>query len=254
MKNLHILVVEDNPINIAFIHRLLSEHKLSMDMARDGTQALEKLKNTAYNLVLIDLEMPGMNGYQITENIRKEMKNDVPIIAMTANSVAEEKKRCLDMGINDCISKPVSSELLFEKLHTIFPERYEQAEKTGDTTIPQKLVNLDFLIKNIGNKKAEIIDIIDIFCEQLPLDMEELSGAVANADYQNIRQYAHRMKSTLSFMGTEVMLGIAREIESLAREERGIEKIRLLYSSLTNYSKAVLKEAVEEKNNLAAHS
>lgn len=115
---------------------------------------------------------------------------------------------------------------------------------------PKKLINLDFLIENMGNKKTEIIEIIDIFCEQLPQDMTELSAAIINTDYPNIRQFAHRMKSTLSLLGVEGMLNIAKEIEAKSKEEKDIEEIRELNKYFVKHFSQVLKEAQEEKNKL----
>src|SRR6185312_2539299 len=184
---------------------------------------------------------------------------NVYIIAMTANAMAGEREKCIAYGMNAYIPKPVSIQLLFEKINAIsiakfgMPDKAPQIE-TPQNTAPKKLINLAFLFENMGNKKTEIIEIIDIFCEQLPEDMKELFAAIDRIDYENIRQYAHRMKSTLSLMGVETMLTLSKKIEAKSMEGSGIEEINDMYTSFHAYYEEVLKEAREEKNKIMLSS
>jgi|GEM_PF-1618156 len=259
LKRLDILLVEDNPINIKFVQTLFSEYGISADVAEDGVQAIQKLQNDDYDLILMDIEMPNMNGYETAQMIRNELKLNVYIIAMTANAMAGEREKCIAYGMNAYIPKPVSIQLLFEKINAIsiakfgMPDKAPQIE-TPQNTAPKKLINLAFLFENMGNKKTEIIEIIDIFCEQLPEDMKELFAAIDRIDYENIRQYAHRMKSTLSLMGVETMLTLSKKIEAKSMEGSGIEEINDMYTSLHAYYEEVLKEAREEKNKIMLSS
>lgn len=116
---LNILLVEDNQLNVILIKSLFSESKLKLVVAENGSVGIEKIKETKFDIVLMDMEMPVMNGYEAATIIRQELKNSIPIIAMTANAMAGEKERCLSLGMNDYISKPINANLLFEKIYDL---------------------------------------------------------------------------------------------------------------------------------------
>lgn len=124
---LKILLVEDNALNVMLMQSLFSEHGLSLEVAENGSVGVEKIKAAttsdplfkAFDIVLMDMEMPVMNGYEAATVIRKEMKNAIPILAMTAHAMAGERERCLSLGMNDYISKPINATLLFDKIHAL---------------------------------------------------------------------------------------------------------------------------------------
>ena len=119
MSKTNILIVEDNPINIKLLQSIFTNHGISINIAENGKLAVEKIKIEKYDIVLMDIEMPVMNGYEATTIIRKKLKNDIPIIAMTAHAMVGEKEKCLNLGMNDFISKPIYAHLLFEKIHNL---------------------------------------------------------------------------------------------------------------------------------------
>ena len=119
LQKLNILLVEDHFLNIKLIKCLFDESELNLQIAENGSLALDKIKENNFDIILMDMEMPVMNGYQATIEIRQVMKNDIPIIAMTAHAMAGEKERCLNLGMNDYISKPINSILLFEKMYDL---------------------------------------------------------------------------------------------------------------------------------------
>ena len=116
---LNILLVEDNRLNVLLILSLFSEYNLKLQVAENGSVGIEKLKENKFDIILMDMEMPVMNGYEAATFIRKELKNKIPIIAMTAHAMAGEKERCLSLGMNDYISKPINANLLFEKMYNL---------------------------------------------------------------------------------------------------------------------------------------
>lgn len=119
ISKLNILLVEDNQLNIILIRSLFSEYNLKLQVAENGSIALEKFKENKFDIVLMDMEMPVMNGYETATFIRNEMKSSIPIIAMTAHAMSGEKERCLSLGMNDYISKPINANLLFEKMYDL---------------------------------------------------------------------------------------------------------------------------------------
>ena len=117
LSKLKILLVEDNQLNVKLMLSLFSENNLKLEVAENGSVCIEKLKKVGFDIILMDMEMPVMNGYEATAIIRKEMKYNIPIIAMTAHAMAGERERCLSLGMNDYISKPINANLLFEKMY-----------------------------------------------------------------------------------------------------------------------------------------
>jgi CheY-like chemotaxis protein len=111
-----ILLVEDNLLNQKLALRVLQKRGFLADLAENGAEAVEILKTKTYDLILMDLQMPEMDGYQATTYIRNEMKLQTPIIAMTAHSIVGEKAKCLDIGMNDYLPKPFDPNLLHSKI------------------------------------------------------------------------------------------------------------------------------------------
>jgi CheY-like chemotaxis protein len=119
LSKLNILLVEDSQLNVQLILSLFSENNLKLKVAENGSVGIEKLKKNNFDIILMDMEMPVMNGYEATTKIRKELKNNIPIIAMTAHAMAGEREKCLSLGMNDYISKPINAILLFDKMYEL---------------------------------------------------------------------------------------------------------------------------------------
>jgi len=239
----NILLVEDNPINIKFVISLLSDYSIKADVAENGKQAIEKIKTNLYDIILMDIEMPEMNGYETTFVIRNELKNNTPIIAITANAMAGEKEKCLQSGMNDYISKPIREEVLFEKMYAAI---IRNGSKTKNE---KKIVNLNFLIKSMRGKKEVIRDTIDIFLNQVPEDLSLINEAVTKIDFAAIKRFAHRMKSTVSIMGISEMESVLEEMELLGAEGKEIETIKRLNHSLNLLNVQAIQELQLEKLN-----
>jgi PAS domain S-box-containing protein len=244
LSKLNILVVEDNLINIKFVKSLFANYKIEADIAENGKLALEQMKQKEYDLVLMDIEMPEMNGYVTTSFIRHELKSNVPIIAMTAHAMAGEQDKCLALGMNDYISKPINANLLFEKMLMVVSSKLlaDQAESKKN-----KVVNLDFLIESIGSKKDVILEIIDVFLLQVPEDIQILNEAVTQIDYTRIKNYAHKMKSTTSLIGMHDVEVILVEMENLGANKKEIERIKILNKTLNELCKQAVDEMVQER-------
>lgn len=237
LKRISILVVEDNPINVKFILSVFAEYDIKPDLANNGKEAVEKVRDKKYEIVLMDIEMPEMNGYEATEVIRNELKSNVPIIAMTAHAMAGEKEKCIRLGMNDYISKPIDTDSLFEKIYmaTIAKEA--------------KITNLTFLIRSMRGKKEAIHETINIFLSQIPEELSDINESISKGDYMSVKRSAHRAKSTVSLMGITAMEKILEEMELLAATEKGIEKIVTLGHSLNLLSKQAIEEIQIEKLN-----
>jgi CheY-like chemotaxis protein len=112
-----ILLVEDNKVNQFLANALLTSWKAKVDISEDGQDAIDRLREKEYDLVLMDLQMPVMDGFEATEHIREVLKSNVPIIGLSANALNGERERSMERGMNDYVSKPFQPEMLYEKIH-----------------------------------------------------------------------------------------------------------------------------------------
>jgi len=115
-NNLRVLLVEDVDVNIRLIEKIAEGKGIKLDTAKNGRICLEKLKENKYNLILMDLQMPEMNGYEATSYIRNRLHNDIPIIALSANISEIDKMKCLELGMNDYLTKPFKVENLLSAI------------------------------------------------------------------------------------------------------------------------------------------
>jgi PAS domain S-box-containing protein len=117
LKGSSVLLVEDNKVNQFLANALLTSWKANVDISEDGQDAIDRMSEKEYDLILMDLQMPIMDGFEATEHIRKVLKSQVPIVGLSANALNGERERSMQMGMNDYVSKPFQPELLYEKIH-----------------------------------------------------------------------------------------------------------------------------------------
>jgi CheY-like chemotaxis protein len=110
------------PLNQFLIKIILMDFDFEVEMANNGRQAIEKLENGAFDIVLMDLQMPIMNGFDTTEYIRQKMKSNIPIIALTADVTSVDVEKCKTLGMNDYISKPIDEKLLLRKMNALLED------------------------------------------------------------------------------------------------------------------------------------
>jgi PAS domain S-box-containing protein len=241
LSKLKILLAEDNPINVKLVLSLFSDYGIEADVAENGKIVIEKLEKNYYDLILMDMEMPEMNGYEATTVIREEMKNKIPIIAMTAHAMAGEREKCFKLGMHDYISKPINANSLFEKIYnaTEFVKSWNGGIK--------KVINLDYLTDIMSGKKELIKETIDIFLKQASEDLPIINDAVDKTDYLTVKRFAHRMKSTITMMGISSLSPVLDEMEVLGKAENDIERIKILNKTLNSTYAQALEEIKIER-------
>jgi len=204
-QNIHILAVEDNEMNQNLLKHLFKEWKLSSDIVNSGIEALEYLQAKRYDLVLMDIQMPGMDGYTATQEIRQKLKMDIPVIAMTAHAFAGEREKCLSYGMNEYIAKPINEGALSRLIKEFTGIAGTQVESKNDTSPEQlpvyQFIDLHYMRDiSMGNKEYERT-VTEQFIESTPLDLETLESALKNRNLVKLQQTAHNMKTNVSIMG-----------------------------------------------------
>lgn len=204
---LKVLVVDDNAINQSLMKHLLSQWNIDFDTSFNGLEAVEYLKNNDCDLVLMDIQMPQMDGYVATQKIREELHLNTPIIAMTAHALAGEREKCMSRGMNEYISKPIKEDELF-KLISRFGLKESNISETKSEKDPISFQYIDLSYMQCvsgGDKNFEQI-ITQQFIDNIPSHLEQLISAYENQDFTIVKLRAHDLKSSVAIMGLLTLL------------------------------------------------
>ncbi|OHD14959.1 MAG: hypothetical protein A2086_14015 [Spirochaetes bacterium GWD1_27_9] len=201
-KNLNILIVEDNELNQTVISEFLSKHKLTL--VSNGKEAIEELEKKSFDIILMDINMPELDGIATTKIIRDKTSNvinhDTPIIAMTAYAMNEDCELCISSGMNGYISKPINFKLLNEEINKILNLDIDLITKTQNIDLDRYNFNLPFITILKDNKKlAE--DMIKLFIknDSYSLYLTKIKNAIENKDAENLRAVSHKFSSSVGF-------------------------------------------------------
>lgn len=235
-----ILLCEDNALNQHLAKKILTKFGFDSTIVDNGKIGLEKLKTESFDLILMDLQMPEMDGYTATVAIRKELNLSIPIIAMTAHSLVGEKQKCLDIGMNDYIGKPYTQEDLYSKICSNLPDKQLKAETVVVVANEKKqvnndlqIINLDFLKEFSDGNKAFEKEMIELFLKQVPNDIYTLNEAFNNNDATSIKSIAHKLKSSMSIVGLSSVEEHLNFIEKNALNKDMSESLKEKYICIT---------------------
>jgi signal transduction histidine kinase/CheY-like chemotaxis protein/HPt (histidine-containing phosphotransfer) domain-containing protein len=208
-----VLVVEDNPINQEVMIEILRELGYDADVAENGQRALELLEGRSYPLILMDCQMPVLDGYQTTGQIRQREEGErrVPIIAVTAHALAEERAKVLAAGMDDYISKPVSQQALADALERWWPDDGVPPEpKTAAPKAERPQAGPgSALDPNVQRSER----VMRLFLKNAPRDIEAIEAAIATGDPELVRQAAHRLKGGCLAIGVPRMASVCVQLE-----------------------------------------
>ena len=246
-KALRILVVDDNAINQSLMNHLLLQWNIDFNIVSNGMEAVEKLGNKVYDLILMDLQMPQMDGYAATQHIREVMKLDIPIIAMTAHALAGEREKCLSRGMNEYISKPIKEQELFD-LISQFGLGEEQKDVANELQNSQfQYLDLTYMRSlSAGNTGFEKT-VTEQFIFNLPTHLSELKSAYENNDFALVRLIAHDLKTTVSIMGFLPLVEERLDLLETATQKsiklnKVLDELSDLFAIALNEAKTVLQK------------
>jgi len=247
VNNVRILVAEDNAMNQSLMKHLLAGWNLDFDIVNSGRAVIEALQQKKYSLILMDIQMPHIDGYHATEKIRNELNSDIPIIAMTAHAMVGEREKCLSYGMNEYISKPIREDNLFKIINNFLSRnnggKFEN-QPHQDSNNKFTLLNLSYLKGLSGSNKAFEVTMIEQFLQQLPAELTAIENEFSKGNYTEVAQIAHNMKTTISFMGLTEKIGETLDcIENNAsiRTEKTFLKEKI--TELNNISRLAFAEA-----------
>ncbi|MET0623874.1 MAG: response regulator [Pyrinomonadaceae bacterium] len=223
MSNKLILLAEDNVVNQKVAVRQLQKLGYRADSVANGREAVEALGRIAYDLVLMDCQMPEMDGYAATAEIRRRegTARHTPIVAMTANALEGDRAKCLAAGMDDYISKPVRPEELAAVLERLLADDAACAEPARAT--PEEIsppVDVERLHQAMGHDPEEVADILGVYLDQMSDSLEKLNNAVESGDAVEVELIAHNCVGVSATCGMSAVVGPLRELERMGRENR----------------------------------
>jgi len=199
---LRVLVVDDNAINQSLMKHLLLQWNIDFDIVSNGLEAVEQLINQTYDLVLMDIQMPKMDGYAATQQIREVLKLDIPIIAMTAHALAGEREKCLSRGMNEYISKPIKEEELFKLISTFGLQENQPKELNSDKAKADfQYIDLTYMQSISGGDTSFEKTVTQQFLDNIPAHLTELESGYENQNFTTVKLRAHDLKSSVAIMG-----------------------------------------------------
>ncbi|MCP3950796.1 MAG: response regulator, partial [Desulfobacterales bacterium] len=246
-SGLRILVAEDTPFNQKFITRLFERWHLDLVIVENGRQAVEKQAQQPFDIVLMDVQMPEMDGFEASRLIRqKEAKNNhprVPIIAMTAYAMKGDKERCLEAGMDGYVSKPISSELLKAEIirfSTSFSSQTEQA-----VSVPGGIsFDTEKLLRAFDNDMEFLKEAVGMFIEDYPPMLESIDQALTAVDLDELGRTAHGLKGMLGNFQADEAVAQAFSLENMGKDRDcsgGREIFTSLAQEVQNLEKAMTR-------------
>ncbi len=268
-KNIKILVVEDIALNQLLMKTLLEDAGFECDIAFNGKIAIEKLSQrngngvvNSYDIILMDLQMPEMNGFEATDYIRNRMNSMIPIIALTADVTTVDLEKCKAVGMNDYIAKPVDERLLYSKIislvnKTIFSDankhqvHIDQNLNVSSLNTKTKCIDLDYLRHRTKSNPVLMMEMISLYLEQTPPLILAMKQGLEKKDWDLVFSAAHKMIPSFSIMGISMVHeNTAKKVQEYARTKKQTETIPALVLQLENICSQACKELEEEFNNI----
>ena len=258
VKNIKVLVVEDVTLNQLLMETLLDDFGFDHDIAGNGKIAIEKLKNKQYDIILMDLQMPEMNGFQATEYIRNILNSQIPIIALTADVTTVDFQKCKAVGMNDYLSKPINERLLYNKMIDLLkrPVLIKNAANKEKVDIqsfePQgrsKYADLTYLT-NLTKANPEMkLKIIENYLEDtLPL-INNMKISFLDKDWDELYTIVHKMIPSFFIMGIHKDFeNMAKKIQEYAKNRVNLDELQDLILQLENVCFQTCAELKEEYN------
>ncbi len=223
-----ILIAEDNIVNQRLAARLLEREGHQVEIAASGRQALDLLEARRFDLVLMDIQMPEMDGLQATVQIRRKERGSgqrIPIIAITAQASESDRQRCFEAGMDAYVTKPVRVPELMSMIESLIPGgSCMNAETNGHGVIEDQLQQLDesLALSRVGGDRGLLCEVAELFLNDYPDMLEKLRTAVSARDASALEHYAHSLKGSVSTFGAKGAFDAALALEKKGAQRRTI--------------------------------
>ncbi len=231
-----ILLVEDNAVNQLVVLRILEKQGHAVTIAADGKKALAALQKDSYDLVLMDIQMPEMNGWEATRSIRESEKatgEHIPIAAMTAHAMKGDQERCIAAGMDEYLTKPIHTPELLALVDKIGSRKTaaRRIELTSAGAGPGRSIDLGAALSRLDGHRESFDEMAQLFREGCPKIMDDIRGAVEARDAWALEHHAHNLKGSSANLGAAAVSRAAAALEDCARSGK-LERADALLKSL----------------------
>ncbi len=203
-----ILLAEDSPVNQKLACRLLEKRGHSVTVAPDGLAAIAAWESQSFDAILMDVQMPKLDGFQTTAAIRDREKttgHHIPIIAMTAHAMSGDRERCLEAGMDDYLSKPIEANRLFETLQRLIPDCPAPLDRAA-------------ALAQVGDDPALLAELAGMILNDLPIMTAAIATAIQTGNAHDLDRAAHKLKGSLAILNATRAVALAQQLETAGRE------------------------------------
>jgi len=247
VTGINVLVAEDIALNQLLMRTLLEDFGFECDIADNGKIAVEKIQTQKYDVILMDLQMPEMNGFEATGFIRNELKSDIPIIALTADVTTVDLAKCKAVGMNDYIAKPVDERLLYRKIIGIVKKTslgIEAGLKDQPEEIVNRCTNLGYLNTRTKSNPALMMQMISLYLEQTPLLIASMKKGFKDKEWNTLQTAVHKMIPSFSIMG------ISSDFEKIAHTVQDYASVQQQFEGITEMIQQLEKVFIQSCDEL----
>ena len=244
LEGLKVLLAEDNMLNQFVAKQILEEWKIAVSFASTGIEVLERLQTESFDLVLMDLQMPAMDGFEATTYIRKQLPAPhcyTPIIGLSADAFPETAREAIRLGMDDFISKPFQKDQLYTSICTVVGKNKEQAAFLQEDNTLEDRIDLLALQSLLNNDQKALLHVFKLFTQDLALELALLSRYFEQGNYTELARVAHKLKSAFFMIGAKKTSALLLEAEKICKQSP-INDTSMLYIHLIeiqrNYQEA----------------
>ncbi|OWY25098.1 PAS domain-containing sensor histidine kinase [Sphingobacteriales bacterium UPWRP_1] len=265
LGRLRLLIVEDNELNRVVTTDTIKKwgKDIVIDIAENGEEAVKKIRKTHYDLILMDVQMPKMNGYEATQYIRKTLhKTDLPILAMTAYATTGEAEKTITSGMNDYISKPFDPKKLYQKIAKLTSKKEivhldnpDDMEKISEKRIEkaetyEHITNLSFLEESVAGDEELKTKMLEIMINETPQEIALMEKYYHEKNWERLRAVAHKFKSSVVYMGLSGLKEVVQNIQLNAEKHENLDTTGNLIAEVKHTCLLAVQEMQEELKKL----
>ncbi len=245
IPRLRVLLAEDNAVNQKLAARLLEKDGHSVTVTSNGREAIRALDRGTFDLILMDLQMPEMGGFEATCAIRdreKKTGRHIPIIALTAHAMKGDEERCLKAGMDAYVSKPIRRPEFLKAMAQALHLNNGQSVPGAAVALCQDIVDVDLLLAHVDGDRELVQELIQVFLDDCPRMIQDVRDAVVQTDADKLRSAAHTLKGAACNFGAEPVVESAQKLENLGKDrtlDRAAESLDSLERSLAQLVSAL---------------
>jgi PAS domain S-box-containing protein len=242
LEGKRILVTDDNDMNRLVAATVLNNYGATIIEAANGQEAVDILSTEEVDLVLMDIQMPVLDGLEATQIIRNQLHSKIPVIALTANAIRGENEKCLNAGMNDYISKPFKEEDFVSTIARWLGKEITMISAAEQNNTGSPLFKLDQLYNISRGNDAFVKKMIDLFIQQTPVAVQDIKEAYTVNDFTKVKALAHKMKPSIDNLEISLLTSDIRLIESLVLQGKRSDELDILINKLEEVIDKVVSE------------